>query len=286
MNKPLPNWGTQPRRKRTPNMLSADDELHLVRAWQQRGDRRARDRLIEAFGPMAGAMAKRFSAGLEAAEPDLAQQANIGLMKAADRFDPDRGYRFSTYAVWWVRAEILDYKLANMSIVRRPNSAAFRNANGKLARLDEAMSCNPGISRADADRRVATTLGVSVQRLIDLRQQVSGADVSLNVPAFGDDGEERMALLVDPASTEHVDTMHCLDIERLRDVLVEAIGALPDREREIIVATQIQDPPATLEGLGNRFGISKERVRQLRERGFERLRATMGQRDLALEYFV
>ena len=286
MNKPLPNRGTQPRRKRSLDMLSAADELHLVRAWQQRGDKRARDRLIEAFGPMAGAMAKRFSAGLQSAEPDLVQQANIGLMKAADRFDPDRGHRFSTYAVWWVRAEIQDYKLANMSIVRRPNSAAFRKAIGKLARLDEAMSCELGISRADADRRVATTLGVSVQRLNDLRQQVSGADVSLNVPAFGDDGEERMALLVDPASTQLLGTMHGLDIERLRDVLVAAIGALPDREREIIVATQIQDPPATLEGLGNRFGISNERVRQLRKRAFERLRTTMGQRDLALEYFV
>jgi len=286
MNKPLTNWGPQTRRKRSPDMLSSGDELHLVRAWQQRGDKRARNRLIEAFSPMAGAMAKRFSAGLQAAEPDLVQQANIGLMKAADRFDPDRGHRFSTYAVWWVRAEIQDYKLANMSIVRRPNSVGFRKAIGNLARLDEAMSCDPAISRAEADRRVATTLGVSVQRLNDLRQQVSGTDVSLNVPAFGDDGEERMARLVDPGSIERVDTVHCLDIERLRDVLVEAIGALPDRERQIIVATQLQDPPATLEGLGNRFGISNERVRQLRERGFKILRTSMGQRDLALEYFV
>ena len=286
MNKPLPNWGTQPRRKRSPDMLSAKDELHLVQAWQQRGDKRARDRLIEAFSPMAGAMAKRFSAGLQSAEPDLVQQANIGLMKAADRFDPDRGLRFSTYAVWWVRAEIQDYKFANMSIVRRPNSAGFRKAIGKLTRLDDAMSGDPGISRAEADRRVATTLGVSVQRLNDLRQQVSGADVSLNVPAFGDDGEERMALLVDPASTQLPGAMHSLDIERLRDVLVEAIGALPDRERQIIMATQLQDPPATLEGIGNRFGISNERVRQLRERAFERLRTTIGQRDMALEHFV
>lgn len=286
MNKPLPNWGTQPRRKRSHAMLSADDELHLVRAWQQRGDRRARDRLIVAFGPMAAAMAKRFSAGLQSAEPDLVQQANIGLMKAANRFDPDRGYRFSTYAVWWVRAEIQDYKLATMSIVRRPNSAGFRKAIGKLARLDEAMSCDPGISRAEADMRVAATLGVSLQRLNDLRQQVSGADVSLNVAAFGDDGEERMTLLVDPASKQQMGTMHGIDIERLRDVLVEAIGALPDREREIIVATQVQDPPVTLEGLGNRFGISKERVRQLRERGLKKLRTTMDQQELALEYFV
>jgi RNA polymerase sigma-32 factor len=99
MNRQLPNWGKQPRRKRSPDMLRADDELHLVRAWQQRGDSRARERLVEAFSPMADAMAKRFSAGLQAAEPDLVQQANIGLIKAADRFDPDRGY------TGWVHAD-------------------------------------------------------------------------------------------------------------------------------------------------------------------------------------
>ena len=96
MNKPISNWGTQPRRKRTPNMLSAGDELHLLRAWQQRGDKRAREKVITAFSPMAGAMAKRALAGSQTAESDLVQQANIGLMKAADRFDLDRGYRFST----------------------------------------------------------------------------------------------------------------------------------------------------------------------------------------------
>lgn len=286
MNKPIPNWGTQPRRKRSPNMLSADDELHLLRAWQQRGDQRARDKVITAFSPMAGAMANRLSAGSQAAEPDLVQQANIGLMKAADRFDLDRGYRFSTYAVWWIRAEIQDYKHANMSIVRRPNSAGFRNAVRKLGRLDETVSNDPAISRADADTHVAKALGVNLKRLHDLRQQVSGVDFSLNVPSLGDDGEDRMARLVDPASMEHVDTMHGLDIERLRDVLVEMISSLPDREREIIVATQLQDPPATLDRLGTHLGISGERVRQLRERGFERLRSTMGQRDLELEYFV
>lgn len=286
MNMPVPAWGAKPRRKRSTNMLTADHELHLVRSWQQRGDSRARDRLVEAFSPLAAAMAKRFLVGAQEAEHDLLQQANIGLMKAADRFDPDRGFRFSTYAVWWVRAEIQDYKLANMSIVRRPSSADFRKAMANLARLDETMSSDPGIAKADVDRRVAATLGVSIKRLNDLRQQISSADVSLNVPALGDGGEERMARLVDPASTETMNTMHNLDIEKLRGVFVEAISALPDREREIIVATQVQDPPATLDVLGNRFGISRERVRQLRERGFERLRASMDQKNLGLECFV
>jgi RNA polymerase sigma-32 factor len=286
MNKPISNWGTKPRRKRASNMLSADDELHLLRAWQQRGDQRSRDKVITAFSPMAGAMAKRALAGSQTAESDLVQQANIGLMKAADRFDLDRGFRFSTYAVWWVRAEIQDYKLANRSIVRRPSSGDLRKSIANLSRLDEAVSNDPTISRADADTSVAKALGVSLLRLNDLREQVSGVDFSLNVPSVGDDGEDRMARLVDPASMEDADIMNRHDIKTLRALLIEMIGALPAREREIIVATQLRDPPASLTALGIHYGISKERVRQLRERGFERLRTTMGRRDLELEYFV
>jgi RNA polymerase sigma-32 factor len=286
MNKPLSNWGIQPRCKRTPNMLSADDELHLLRAWQQRGDQRARDKVITAFSPMAAAMAKRALAGSQTTESDLVQQANIGLMKAADRFDLDRGYRFSTYAVWWVRAEIQDYKLANRWIVRRSNSADLRKSIANLTRLDETVSNNPTISRADADTCVARELCVSPLRLNDLREQISGVDFSLNVPSVGVDREDGIARLVDPVSMEDAETIGRLGINTLRALLVEMIGALPDRESGIIVATQLQDPPATLTTLGIQFGISKERVRQLRERGFERLRTIMGQRDLELEHFV
>jgi RNA polymerase sigma-32 factor len=267
-------------------MLSAGDELHLLRAWQQRGDKHARDKVITAFSPMAGAMAKRALAGSQTAESDLVQQANIGLMKAADRFDLKRGFRFSTYAVWWVRAEIQNYKLANRSIVRRPSSGDLRKSIASLSRLDEAVSNDPTISRADADTSVAKALGVSLLRLNDLREQVSGVDFSLNVPSVGDDGEDRMAQLVDPASMEDANTMNRHDIKTLRALLIEIIGALPTREREIIVATQLRDPPASLTVLGIHYGISKERVRQLRERGFERLRTTLGRRDLELEYFV
>ena len=224
--------------------------------------------------------------GAQTAENDLVQQANIGLMKAADRFNPDRGFRFSTYAVWWVRAGIQDYKLTNMPILRRPSSTDFRKAMASLARPDETMCTDPRIAKADVDGRVAATLGVSIKRLAELCRQISSAGISLNLPELGEGGDKRMARLADPADTENVNKMHMLDIEKLRGALVEAIGALPDEEREIIMAPQIKDPPATLEVLGNRSGVSKERVRQLRERGFERLRASMDQSNLALECFV
>jgi RNA polymerase sigma-32 factor len=286
MSKKLSNLGIQLRRKRTPNMLSASDELHLLQAWQQRGDKPALDKVITAFSPMAAAMAKRALAGSQTTESDLVQQVNIGLMKAADCFDLDRGYRFLTYAIWWFRAKIQDYKPANRWIVRRSNSANLRKSIANLTRLDEAVSNNPTISRADADTCVARELCVSPLRLNDLRERISGVDFSLNVPSVGVDGEDWIARLVDPVSMEDAETMGRLGINTLRAFLVEMIGALPNREGGIIVATQLQDPPATLTTLGIHFGVSKERVRQFRERSFERLRTTMGQRDLELEHFV
>lgn len=285
MNKPVTNLIHGARRVRTSGMLSADQERKLVCAWQARGDRRARDRLINAFAPLAASVARRLKRGAGEVDPDLLQQANIGLMKAADRFDPERGFRFSTFAVWWVRAEVQDYARANTSIVRRPNSAQTRAATAQIAALDAEMAADPGMDRADADEKLADALGVGAQRAAALREQVTGSDSSLNALVRGEDGADRMALLVDPESLEEPVALQSLKIAGLRRVLVDVLNTLPDRERDIIFATQVTDPPATLEDLGTRYGISRERVRQLRERGFERLRAALRQRDLGLESF-
>ncbi|MHA7827631.1 MAG: sigma-70 family RNA polymerase sigma factor [Roseovarius sp.] len=285
MNKPVTNFTHSSRRVRTPGMLSAKQERALIRAWQQQGDRRARDRLIHAFAPLAGAIVKRFKRGGGEVDPDLLQQARIGLMKAADRFDPERGIRFSTYAVWWVRAEVQEYVRSNTSVVRRPNSARTRAAARQIAALNAEIEAGSGINSADADKKLADLLGVDLRKAADLREQVTGSDSSLNVPVRDEDGADRMALLVDPQSLEEPVALQSLKITGLRRVLVDVLNTLPDRERDIIVATQVSDPPVTLEGLGLRYGISRERVRQLRERGMERLRAALRQRDLGLESF-
>lgn len=283
MNKPFTNRAHGARRIRTPDMLSAESERDLVRAWQNHGDRRARDRLLQAFAPLAISVARRFNRGAREPDPDLVQQANIGLMKAADRFDHERDIRFSSYAVWWVRAEVQAYARANISVVRRPNSAKARAAASRIAALDAEIAADPGVDPRDATGRLADALGVDREKALDLRAQVTGTDQSLNMPALEDGGEERIALLVDPASLDEVAPMKRLETEGLRRVLVEVLATLPDRERAIIVATQVLDPPATLEGLGARYGVSKERIRQLRERGFERLRAALHRRGLSFE---
>ncbi len=286
MDKHIRNWGSRAHRVRSTDMLTADEERYLVRAWQEHGDSRARDRLINAFAPMAASVAKRFKPGSGEADPDLVQQANIGLLKAADRFDPDRENRFATYAVWWVRAEVQAYKRANMSIVKPPNSPQMRRAAVQIAALDAETAANPRIDRAEADARLAASLGVDAKRVDELRAQVTRRDHSLNVPTFGDESEDRIALLVDPESLQDPAPLQRLETAVLRRKLVELLSALPDRERDIVVATQLHDPPATLESLSTRYGISRERVRQLRERGFEKLRKAMRQRDLTPKSFL
>ena len=285
MNKPVTNLIKGARRVRSPQMLSAEEERALLRAWQQDGDRRARDRLINAFAPLAASIAKRFKRGSGEVDLDFVQQAQIGLMKATDRFDPERGIRFSTYAVWWVRAEVQEYARANASVVRRPNSARSRAAAREIAALGAEMEADADMDPADADKKLAAALGVDLQKAADLRQQVTGRDSSLNVPVRDEDGADRMALLVDPESLEEPVAWQSLTITGLRRVLVDVLKTLSDRERDIIIATQVSDPPATLEDLGTRYGISRERVRQLREKGLERLRAALLKRDLGLDSF-
>jgi len=266
-------------------MLTAEEEQALICAWQQHRDHQARDRLINAFAPLAASIAKRFRRGSGEVDLDLIQQAQIGLIKAADRFDPERSIRFATYAVWWVRAEVQEYARANTSVVRRPNSARTRAAAREIAALNVEMEADANIDLADADKKLAAALGVDPQKAADLRQQVTGRDSSLNVPVLEEDGADRMALLVDPESLEEPVALKSLQLKGLRRILVDALKTLPSRECSIIVATQISDPPATLEELGARHGISRERVRQLRERGLERLRAALCKRDFELDSF-
>jgi RNA polymerase sigma-32 factor len=148
------------------------------------------------------------------------------------------------------------------------------------------MSNEEGSDSAEAERRIAEKLDITPERLADLRAQLSVTDRSLNIRPSGPDGDESIALLPDPSTVDASDAMHPLDVDVLRDVLVEALEVLPDREREIVLATELSDPPQTLATLGERFGISRERVRQLRERGLERLRKALRDRALAPDVFM
>jgi RNA polymerase sigma-32 factor len=256
-------------------MLGAEDEARLARAWQTDGDVAARNRLVSAFTPLVQSMVARFTKTRAQDDPDLMQQAYLGLIRAADGFDPDRGIRFSTYAAWWVRAELQDYRLLNWSLVRRGRSAKARVAFYRLGQIENALPLLPGEDPAARDVRVATALGVKAHVLGEMRQQFGQADSSLHGPV-GEDGTEAMDLLPDPDADVEADVADRHDRARLRAAMIEHFKALPDRERHIVVSNVLADLPLTLQELGDIHGISRERVRQLRDRGLERLRTAMG----------
>jgi RNA polymerase sigma-32 factor len=276
MNKPyFPNRPPQRARAAGRAFLSPEEETRLARAWRERGDVAARNRLVTAFTPLVQAMVARFTKGRAQDDPDLMQQAYIGLMRAADGFDPDRGIRFATYAAWWVRAELQDYRLLNWSLVRRGRSAKARQAFYRLGQIENNLPRRPGEDPAARDARLAAALGVDTRVLDQMRRQFGQADSSLHGPV-GEDGAEAMDLLPDHDTDVEADVADRHDRARLRTIMVDHFRALPDRERHIVVSNVLADPPLTLQELGDIHGVSRERVRQLRDRGLERLRAMLG----------
>lgn len=283
MNKPFtPARNTA--RKLTPRaeFLDAETELRLARAWRDSGDVAARNRLVTSHRALAASVARRAMGQAGVNDADLLQHAYIGLLKAADRFDPDLGNRFSTYAAWWVRAEVQDYRLTNWSLVRRGNSARLRKAFFNLGRIEAALEQDPTVEEADMDRRIAAELGVNASEVDGLRARFRGRDSSLNVPSMGEDGNEIMDLLEDPDADVEGKVSLRLDRHDFLEKVAGYLTQIPDRERDIVIATHLDDPPKTLADLGEIHGISRERVRQLRERGLTRLREAVA-KDYPLE---
>lgn len=284
MNKPyIPTTTASEALRPRPALLSEAEEQRLARAWRDRGDVDARNQLVTAFTPLVMSMTQRFTKTRAQDDPDMLQHAYLGLMRAADGFDPERGVRFSTYAAWWVRAELQDYRMANWSLVRRGRSAKARKAFFRLGPVEASVPYDPGQSAEDRDRRVAQLLGVAPRELDGMRRQFVGADSSLNRATGEDeDGSQALDLLPDPDCDVEAEVAARHDLAVIRTALGRHLKRLPERERAIVVANVMQDPPQTLQDLGETYGISRERVRQLRERGLERLRESLAKEDGAL----
>lgn len=284
MNKPyIPAATPRAARRAGPVLLSEAEERRLARAWRDHRDVAARNRLVTAFTPLVMAMVQRFTRTRAQDDPDMLQHAYLGLMRAADGYDPERGVRFSTYAAWWVRAELQDYRMANWSLVKRGRSAKARKAFFRLGPVEASLPAAPGQTAAERDRQIARRLGVAPGDLDGMRRQFGAADSSLNRRSGAEeDGAQALDLLVDPDCDVEAEVAARHDGAVIRKALGRHLGCLPERERAIVIANVMQDPPLTLQELGQTWGISRERVRQLRERGLERLRESLAREDGAL----
>jgi RNA polymerase sigma-32 factor len=258
--------------------LAREEEQALAERWKERRDQDALHQITMAHMRLVLAMASRFR-GFGLPMSDLVQEGHIGLLEAAARFEPERGVRFSTYATWWIRASIQDYILRNWSIVRGGTSSTQKALFFNLRRLRAKLSGGQvSMPAGELHRRISETLGVSQEDVALMDSRLSGPDSSLNAPVSDENGSaDRMDFLVsdDPLPDETVAEQ--IDAARQRAWLRQALGSLNERELSIIHERRLTEEGATLESLGTRFGISKERVRQIESRAMEKLRRALMQ---------
>lgn len=261
-------------------LLDAETELQLAYAWRDHRDEQALHRLITAYMRLAISMASKFRR-YGAPMNDLIQEASLGLMKAADKFDPDRGVRFSTYAVWWIKASIQDHVMRNWSMVRTGSTSSqkslFFNLRRVQARLErEALARGEEIDRHKMRVAIAKEVGVPLHDVEMMEGRLSGSDFSLNATqSTEDEGREWIDALEDEGeqAAERVENSH--DTDTLRQWLLTALAGLNDREQFIVRERKLREEPRTLESLGTELGLSKERVRQLEAAAFGKMRKSL-----------
>ena len=268
------------RRAMKAELLDAETELRLAYAWRDHRNEEALHRLVTAYMRLAISMAakfKRYGAPMN----DLIQEAGLGLMKAADKFDPDRGVRFSTYAVWWIKASIQDYVMRNWSMVRTGSTSSqkslFFNMRRVQTRIErEAMAAGQNLDKHQLLQMIATEVGVPLHDVEMMEGRLAGSDYSLNATqSVEDEGREWIDTLEDDSEQAADLVEHARDRAQLREWLLNALSSLNERERFIVRERKLRDEPRTLESLGEELGLSKERVRQLEAAAFAKMRKSL-----------
>ena len=262
-------------------MLEPQQEYMLAKRWREHDDRDAAHQLVTSHLRLVAKIAMGYRGyGLPISE--VVSEGNVGLMQAVKRFEPDKGFRLATYAMWWIKASIQEYILRSWSLVKMGTTANqkklffnLRKAKSKISALDE------GDLHPDQVKMIARRLGVTDQDVVDMNRRLSG-DASLNAP-IRDDGEagEWQDWLVDTAPNQEAMMAEHEEFDHRREALNDAIQVLNPRERRIFEARRLAEEPMTLEDLAAEFGVSRERVRQIEVRAFEKLQAAMQPRQIA-----
>ncbi len=257
-------------------LLEKEHELELARRWREKGDEKALHELVQSYTRLVVAMASKVrNYGLPIG--DLIQEGNIGLMQAANRFEPERELRFSTYASWWIRSSIQDYVLRNWSIVRTGTTAAQKSLFFNLRRLRAKIEGKNGQEGLGMEGRaaIARDLDVKISDVEDMEARLAANDQSLNA-VIGEDGDsDWQSFLADNRPNPEEVVMGMKDAQTRSAWLQDALGELSDREQTIIRERHLVYEPVTLEELGKQLGVSKERVRQLEQRAMDKLKVSM-----------
>jgi RNA polymerase sigma-32 factor len=253
-------------------MLKPQEEYMLAKRWREHGDRDAAHRLVTSHLRLVAKIAMGYRGyGLPIAE--VISEGNVGLMQAVKRFDPDRGFRLTTYAIWWIKASIQEFILRSWSLVRMGTTATQKKLFFNLRKAKRRISAlEDGDMRPDQVKLIAKDLGVAEQDVIEMNRRLGG-DASLNAPIRADvESGEWQDWLVDEAPSPERSMMENEELDNRRKALGEALSVLNDRERRIFSARRLAEDPVTLEELADEFGVSRERVRQIEARAFEKVR--------------
>ncbi len=268
-------------------MLEPSQEYMLAKRWQEHQDQAAAHQLVTSHLRLVARIAMGYRGyGLPIGE--VISEGNVGLMQAVKRFEPERGFRLATYAMWWIRASIQEYILRSWSLVKMGTTASQKKLFFNLRRLKgQIQAIEEGDLRPDQVKVIATKLGVPEEDVISMNRRLSG-DASLNSPVRADqESGEWQDWLVDHDPNQEETLGESQELDMRRKYLESAMGSLNDRERRIFQARRLQDEPATLEDLSAEFGVSRERIRQIEVRAFEKVQKAVrnqarGKEQLAL----
>ncbi|WP_368184564.1 RNA polymerase sigma factor RpoH [Aestuariibius sp. HNIBRBA575] len=258
-------------------MLEPEQEYMLAKAWVDREDSDAAHQLVTSHLRLAAKIAMGYR-GYGLPQAEVISEANVGLMQAVKRFDPEKGFRLATYAMWWIRASIQEYVLRSWSLVKLGTTSAqkklffnLRKAKNRLGAMED------GDLRPENVAKIATDLGVTETEVVSMNRRLSGGDASLNA-MVGSDGESATQWqdwLEDESADQAGDYEAKDELDTRRELLAESMSVLNDREKDILVQRRLQDEVVTLEELSNQYSVSRERIRQIEVRAFEKLQKRM-----------
>ena len=256
-------------------MLTAEDEYMLAKSWKERGDLKSAQKLVTSHLRLVAKIAMGYKGyGLPVSE--LVSEGNIGLMQAVKKFDPEKGFRLATYAMWWIKASMQEYILRSWSLVKMGTTTAQKKLFFNLKKIKNQLSTsNTGDMNPKHVEEISRRLNVKKEEVISMNRRMYGKEKSLNTPVSDEDGAEWQDWIVDDNLDQELKLAQNQELNERKKLMNDAMGILNEREKEILIARKLSEEIATLEELSKKYKISRERVRQIETKAFEKLQKVM-----------
>ena len=255
-------------------MLAAEEEYMLAKNWKTTGNIKSAEKLVTSHLRLVAKIAMGYK-GYGLPLNEMISEGNVGLMQAVKKFEPDKGFRLATYAMWWIKASIQEYILRSWSLVKIGTTTAQKKLFFNLKKIKNKISPkSEGDLKDKHVKNIANQLNVSEEEVISMNRRLAGKEKSLNAP-IGEDGDEWQDWIVDKSMDQELKIAQKEEMEQRKDLLQESIKILNEREKEILYSRKLTDEPITLEDLSKKFKISRERIRQIENKAFEKLQKHM-----------